>query len=89
MTYALTAAPMIAKLRKASLAEMAELAKGKLRNKIPQLQLALEGELEEPSPRRYGRCVGHLRRNSRSELSGQSLCDHYATRNPSFMPGLL
>jgi transposase len=32
---------------KASLAEMAELAKGKLRNKIPQLQLALEGKLEE------------------------------------------
>ena len=32
---------------KASLAEMAELAKGKLRNKIPQLQLALEGNLEE------------------------------------------
>jgi len=29
-----------------SLAEMAELAKGKLRNKIPQLQLALEGKLE-------------------------------------------
>jgi hypothetical protein len=26
---------------------MAELAKGKLRNKIPQLQLALEGKLEE------------------------------------------
>src|SRR5215472_8635302 len=32
---------------KASLAEMAELAKGKLRSKIPQLQLALEGKLEE------------------------------------------
>ena len=32
---------------KASLAEMAQLAKGKLRNKIPQLQLALEGKLEE------------------------------------------
>ena len=32
---------------KASLAEMAELAKGKLRNKIPQLRLALEGKLEE------------------------------------------
>jgi hypothetical protein len=32
---------------KASLAEMAELAKGKLRNKIPQLELALEGKLEE------------------------------------------
>jgi transposase len=32
---------------KASLAEMAELAKGKLRNKIPQLQLALEGKLEQ------------------------------------------
>jgi transposase len=32
---------------KASLAEIAELAKGKLRNKIPQLQLALEGKLEE------------------------------------------
>jgi transposase len=33
---------------RASLAEMAELAKGKLRSKIPQLQLALEGKLEEP-----------------------------------------
>jgi transposase len=32
---------------KASLTEMAELAKGKLRNKIPQLELALEGKLEE------------------------------------------
>ena len=32
---------------KASLAKVAELAKGKLRNKIPQLQLALEGKLEE------------------------------------------
>ena len=32
---------------KATLAEMAELAKGKLRSKIPQLQLALEGKLEE------------------------------------------
>lgn len=32
---------------KASLAEMAELAKGKLRSKIPQLELALEGKLEE------------------------------------------
>jgi transposase len=32
---------------KASLAEMAELAKGKLRNKTPQLQLALEEKLEE------------------------------------------
>ena len=32
---------------KASLAEMAELAKGKLRNETPQLQLALEGKLEE------------------------------------------
>ena len=28
-------------------AEMAELAKGRLRNKIPQLQPALEGRLEE------------------------------------------
>ena len=32
---------------RASLAEMAELAKGKLRSRIPQLQLALEGKLEE------------------------------------------
>lgn len=30
-----------------SLPEMAQLAKGKLRNKIPQLELALEGRLEE------------------------------------------
>ena len=32
---------------KASLPEMAELAKGRLRNKIPQLELALEGKLQE------------------------------------------
>jgi transposase len=32
---------------KATLQEMAELAKGKLRSKIPQLELALEGKLEE------------------------------------------
>lgn len=32
---------------KASLLEMAELAKGRMRRKIPQLQLALEGKLEE------------------------------------------
>jgi len=31
----------------ASLSEMAELAKGKLRSKIPQLELALEGKLQE------------------------------------------
>jgi transposase len=32
---------------KSSLAEMAELSKGKLHSKIPQLELALEGKLEE------------------------------------------
>jgi transposase len=32
---------------KTSLSEMAELAKGKLRRKIPQLELALEGKLQE------------------------------------------
>ena len=32
---------------KASLLEMAELAKGRMRRKIPQLQLALEGKLQE------------------------------------------
>jgi transposase len=32
---------------KATLPEMAELAKGKLRSKIPQLELALEGKLQE------------------------------------------
>jgi transposase len=51
---------------KASLLEMAELAKGRMRRKIPQLQLALEGKLEE-----HHRFLLRLQLNRLDAMDGQ------------------